>query len=311
MLFIHDDDNNTFCCFSALNTDIGVYRLVVVNALTAPLWHPIKVISTLMKLGHEPVPPHEFSYNFITGQYSWYYPRTFGYTYGIIRERGFFGLYRGFVPSVIRAMVQCAVYHRSLSLTRHAVEYLLPEGELEINVDDMSTNRNNIKHSAKAFLLLSVAGCLTEVITRPFTVITLRAIAQHVGQETRYSSVLQAVRQIYYEEGILGFYGGLVPAILQHVISNLIRQVVWLLMEETAVMLVPTIGLAPQMKSVLSVYISSVYGHPLLVVSTLMAVNGSGLAAVRTHYSGWRDCWNYLRVTGDLFRDIWYRRLLF
>ena len=213
------------------------------------------------------------------------------------------------MPSVIEAMVQCAVYHRSLSLTRHAVDYLLPEGELEINVDDMSTNRNNIKHSAKAFLLLSIAGCLTEVITRPFTVITLRAIAQHVGQETKYSSVLEAMGYIYHEE-ILGFYSGLVPAMLQHVISNLIGQVVWLLIEETAVMLVPT-GVSPQNKSSLSTYISSVYRHPLLLVSTLMAVNGTGLAAVRTHYSGWQDCWNYLRVTSDLFRGIWYHRLLF
>ena len=44
--------------------------------------------------------------------------------------------------------------------------------------------------------------------------ITLRAIAQHVGQETMYSSVLQAVRHIYNEEGIAGFYSSLVPALL-------------------------------------------------------------------------------------------------
>ena len=169
--------------------------------LSAPLWHPIKVVSTLMQLGHEPVPPHQ-SYSITTHRYFWYYPRTIGYTCGIIRERGLRGLYRGFVPSAIEGMVKMAIHYGSLSLAECAVDYLLPEEEIEINVDDFTTSRNSYMHSTKAFLFLTVAGCLTEVITRPFTVITLRAIAQHVGQETMYSSVLQAVRHIYYEEGI-------------------------------------------------------------------------------------------------------------
>ena len=86
-------------------------------------------------------------------------------------------------------------------------------------------------------MVWSVAGCISEVITRPFTVITLRAIAQHVGQETMYSSVLQAVRHIYNEEGIAGFYSGLVPAMFSHVMNSLIHQLLMLTFTEAAVLL--------------------------------------------------------------------------
>ena len=89
--------------------------------------------------------------------------------------------------------------------------------------------------------------------------------------------------------------------------SNLIHQVTWLMVEETMNLMPALHGI----KWLLSHYLSAVYSHPLGLVSTLMAVNGSGLAAATTHYSGWRDCWNHLRVTGDLFHGIWYYRMLF
>ena len=54
--------------------------------------------------------------------------------------------------------------------------------------------------------------------------ITTKSIAQHVDQETMYSSILRAVRLIYNEEGIAGFYSGLVPAMLELVMTNLISQ---------------------------------------------------------------------------------------
>ena len=73
-------------------------------------------------------------------------------------------------------MVQNVVYKYSKSLVLPVVNHLLPEEEIEVNVDDLTTNRDKIKEATKAALFLTVAGCLTEVITRPFTVITLRTI---------------------------------------------------------------------------------------------------------------------------------------
>ena len=280
--------------------------------LTALLWHPIKVASTLLQLGHEPIPPHE-SYSFITREYSWHHPRLFGYMYGITRQRGLLGWYRGFVPSVIESMVQNVVYKYSKSHVVPVVDHLLPEGALEVNVDDLTTNRNQIKQATKAFLVLSVAGCLTEVITRPFTVITLRGIAQHVGQETMYSSILQAVRHIYNEEGIAGFYSGLVPALLWHVMNSLMHQLAFLALTK-AVVLLPSFLKIPladfHMRWSLSYFFSWAGTHPLGQVSTLMAVNGSGLAAVSVQFSDWCDCWDHLSTTGNLIRGFWYFRIV-
>ena len=73
-------------------------------SISATLLHPIRVASILAKLGHEPVLSRP-SYSITSHQYFWYYPRIFGYASGIIQERGFLGLYRGLVPSVIENVV--------------------------------------------------------------------------------------------------------------------------------------------------------------------------------------------------------------
>ena len=39
--------------------------------------------------------------------------------------------------------------------------------------------------------------------------------------------------------------------------------------------------------------------------ATLMAANGSGLAAVNTQFFNWRDCWDRLRATDNLFQGFW------
>ena len=271
-----------------------------------------------MQLGHEPVFPCK-SYSFISNQYLWYYPRIFGYTRGIIQERGFLGLYRGVVPSVIEEVVWVFVTEYSTSLLHPVLDRLLPDGEIEVNLDDLSTNRNIVMEEAKRCLLASVSECLGVLAARPFAVIATRAIAQHIGQEKVYSSVLQAARHIYNEEGIAGFYSGIVPAMLQCVMQNLILYLVLAALAE-AIKLLPssTMGrdgsrfdLVRAGSVLLSAYYSFVYSHPLGLVSTLMAVNGSGLAAATVHFSGWQDCWNHLRVTGSLFRGIWFTRILF
>ena len=250
----------------------------------------------------------------MSGQYFWYYPRIFGYIRGIIRERGLLGLYRGFVPAAIEIVVQIGIWYYSNHVVRSAVNYLLPQEEEEVNLDDLSTNTNKIKQATKAFLVQSVSSCLIMLVSRPITVIATRAIAQHVGQETMYSSVIQSIWQIYSEEGIAGFYSGLVPAMLESIMKNLMYELV-LLAFMKAVKLMPSHVLIGMLLMVvrpsITQYFSSVYSHPLALVSTLMAVNDSGLAVATVRFSDWRDCWNHLRVTENLFQGIWFDRILF
>ena len=111
-----------------------------------------------------------------------------------------------------------------MCLVQPVVNYLLPEGVVEVNLDNFSTNRNKIREETKLFLTSSLTGCLSLLVTRPFTVITTRSIAQHVGQETMFSSILRTLQLIYNKECIAGFCSGLVPALLEWVMTNLISQ---------------------------------------------------------------------------------------
>lgn len=56
------------------------------------------------------------------------------------------------------------------------------------------------------------ASCI--VVTQPFHVISIRMMAQFVGRETLYKSLLGSMAEIYRHEGILGFFSGLMPKLL-------------------------------------------------------------------------------------------------
>lgn len=272
-----------------------------------------------MQFGYEPVPPRQ-RYNIILLQYFWYYPGIIGYTRHIVRERGWLALYRGVLPSVIEGVISEVVLDHlrpwMLSLVGH-----LPLEEIETmgndtpdNVDNITTTRATLVRATKGFVILSFSRCLTELVTRPFRVMALRVIAQHVGQETIYSSVQQAIRHVYREEGIAGFYSGLVPALLEHIVSSLVFEVVLVLIEE-ATKLVPSTLLKMSMvlmKVPLAAYLAKSYSYPFRLVSNLMAINDSGLAAASVHFSDWHDCWRRLSTTGNLYRAsaIFFPRLV-
>ena len=267
------------------------------------------MITTLVQLGHEPVPPRK-RYNLILLQQLWYYPGIIGYGRSIIRDRGWRGLYRGAFPCIIEGVITDVVsdhlYPSILSLVNH-----LPLQEVETadndtpdNVENVSTTRATIVRAIKGFLVLSVSKCTTEMISRPFKVISLRAIAQHVGQETLYSSFRQSVRQIYAEEGLVGFYRGLAPALLEHVLSSLLFEVIIVTLEEIVKRIPSTflkLGLV-LVKVPIAAYFARSYTYPFRLVSNVMAVNGSGLAVAVPTYTDWRDCWNQLSATGNLYR---------
>lgn len=62
--------------------------------------------------------------------------------------------------------------------------------------------RNVVVHAAGA------------IISSPFHVISIRMMAQFIGRETKYTSVLGSIAQIYKDEGILGFFSGAIPRLL-------------------------------------------------------------------------------------------------
>ena len=58
-----------------------------------------------------------------------------------------------------------------------------------------------------------MAGCISTFATYPFDLLRTRFAVQ--GENRIYSSIYGAIKEIYYKEGIRGFYRGVIPSIMQ------------------------------------------------------------------------------------------------
>lgn len=181
-------------------------------------------------------------------------------------------------------------------------------GEAPDNVGNINTARATLVRAVKGFVHLSISGCLIEIVTRPFHTVTLRTIAQHVGEETLYNGFFRAIREIYTAEGIRGFYNGLVPVLIFHLYRNMLYELLTLAIEG-AVHMLPYAAIGAGM-TILKVpaanYIAGIYSYPFLLVSNMMAINGTPLAIgsppLTPVFPHWRDCWDYLSSSGNLYR---------
>lgn len=82
------------------------------------------------------------------------------------------------------------------------------EEEDEISEEDYT---KRFELSLKRNIVIHAAGA---VISSPFHVISVRMMAQFVGRETKYDSLFGSITQIFKDEGILGFFSGLIPRLL-------------------------------------------------------------------------------------------------
>jgi mitochondrial carrier len=110
------------------------------------------------------------------------------------------------------------------------------------------------------------------IISSPFHVISIRMMAQFVGKETKYNTIVGSIVQIYNEEGILGFFSGLIP--------RLIFDLSCVVIASTATYLIGRHFIKDKEARVYispftSFVCSSVF-YPMNVVSTHMIINGAG-----------------------------------
>jgi mitochondrial carrier len=79
--------------------------------------------------------------------------------------------------------------------------------------DDM-TEEEYYKRFATQLKRNVVVHAAGAVVTSPFHVISIRMMAQFIGRETKYTSILGSIVQIYKDEGILGFFSGFIPRLI-------------------------------------------------------------------------------------------------
>eukprot|EP00076_Gallus_gallus_P030186 XP_015154618.1 mitochondrial carrier homolog 1 isoform X2 [Gallus gallus] len=180
---------------------------VALGAGLAAASHPLLYVKLLVQVGHEPLPP-TVGRN-VLGRKVLYLPGFFTYARHIVKVDGKRGLFRGLTPRLISSTLS--------TITRGSVKKAFPLEDMEhvSNKDDVKTSlRKVVKETSHEMMM----QCVSRVVSHPLHVISMRCMVQFVGREVKYSGVFSAIGRIFKEEGILGFFVGLVPHILGDVI---------------------------------------------------------------------------------------------
>nr|XP_016934288.1 mitochondrial carrier homolog 2 [Drosophila suzukii]XP_016934289.1 mitochondrial carrier homolog 2 [Drosophila suzukii] len=255
--------------------------------------HPFEYSKTLIQLGYEPIAA--MPGKSLLGKPIMKLPNIFQYAGHIRRVDGLYGCYRGLAPKLVGSLVAMVVSER-------VVDKLGLEQPEEIKDDSQLSEEEmyvQFKSSLKRDIVLTVSGI---VASHPFHVISLRMMAQFVGRETLYTSIVGSVAEIWKTEGIAGFFAGLVPKLLCDVACLVLSSSTIYILNKYVI----KDKLGRQYNAGFTQFAVSSLLYPLQVVSTCSAVSGSRLMAgqppIMPAYKNWVDCWNDLQVRGELKR---------
>ncbi|CAK5045070.1 unnamed protein product [Meloidogyne enterolobii] len=215
--------------------------------------------------------------------------------------------------------------------------------EIGGNIDDLK-DLNNLDNYQLFLIKLrtgireTIQVVLCSVISRPFTVVAIRQIAQLIGNETKYLPInpFQPLLLIGAEEGPPGLFSGLMPVIVNGLISvwgtTICIYLVDIVYNKMVIKLKMKVeedweNLHPYEKqqlaehlqlcvllryNVCNLIVPSLVGfvqYPFKLCSNLMAAAGSGLLASLLPYSptfnNWFDTYNYLAQNCELYRGDW------
>ncbi|ETE64473.1 Mitochondrial carrier-like 1 [Ophiophagus hannah] len=239
---------------------------VALSAGFTVLSHPLLYVKLLVQVGHEPLPP-TVGRNLL-GRKVLYLPGFFTYARHIVEVDGKMGLFRGLSPRIISSVLS--------TINREQVKKAFPLEDMEhvSNKDDMKTSLRKVTKETCHEMMMQ---CVSRIISHPLHVISMRCMVQFVGREVKYSNIFSSVKTIWKEEGLLGFFVGLVP----HVLGDLI----FLWCCNLLAHFINTYAVDDNFNqaSVIRSYTKFVMGiavsmltYPFLLVGDLMAVNNCG-----------------------------------
>uniref|UniRef100_A0A3Q3XCG4 Uncharacterized protein n=1 Tax=Mola mola TaxID=94237 RepID=A0A3Q3XCG4_MOLML len=250
------------------------------------LSHPLMYIKVLIQVGHEPLSP-TLGRN-LFGRQVYQLPGLFAYAKHIIKIDGKVGLFKGLGPRLCAGTIGTVVHSKVV----------------QVGMNRLSTTKEMIARS-----------CAT-IVTHPFHVITLRCMIQFIGRETKYSGVFDSIITVYREEGILGFFAGLIPRLLGDILSlwicNLLAHVINTYAIDNSM---SHTGEIKNCSQAVTGFFASMLTYPFVLVSNLMAVNNCGLAGGLPPYASvyptWVDCWRHLSSEGNTSRgnSLFFRKV--
>uniref|UniRef100_A0A914LR73 Uncharacterized protein n=1 Tax=Meloidogyne incognita TaxID=6306 RepID=A0A914LR73_MELIC len=280
------------------------------GVMTTSFFHPLSFTRTLMQLGHEPFPLEKGKVYVFFGRNAYFLPNFYRYLNNFYLSHGFATIFTGVGGHALQTFLHLSGgFVISEVLNRYYPE-------VGGNIDDLK-NLNNLDNYQQFRLRLrdgirkTIQVVLCSVISRPFTVVAIRQIAQLIGNETKYLPInpFQPLLLIGAEEGPPGLFSGLMPVIVNGLISvwgtticiygvdlafkKFEREFQDLEQQEREVM-------AHSRKSFdyLVPFLVNTLRYPFEVCSTVMAVAGSGLLVSLLPYSPsfkhWSDAYDYL-----------------
>lgn len=261
--------------------------------------YPFFFAKTLIQIGYEPLPPYRAKSLFGFGPTRMYLPGAFTYVRYIYTVDGFSGLFRG-----LGCYVASGLAHRYTSgLVQQFAEDRMPH----VPPDQHSA----VAKFARKTAVDVVSNGWAVLASQPFYVMALRCVAQFVGGETKYSSfnVFANAGVIYSEEGIQGFFAGLVPRLCLEVstvlaFNALVESGRWLTGHSDGRN--KGEGSMDNFRCILARLLVTSLTYPLALISTIAAVNNCGLDATRPPmmpvYRSFRDIADDLSSTKQLTR---------
>ncbi|KAG7473637.1 hypothetical protein MATL_G00097910 [Megalops atlanticus] len=270
------------------------------------LSHPLMYIKVLIQVGHEPLPP-TIGRN-IFGRQVYQLPGLFAYAKHITKIDGKSGLFNGLAPRLCAGTIGTVVHSKVLQRCQKGGR----DEETGSSEKAEGSLQNVVNETTKEMIARS---CAT-IVTHPFHVITLRCMVQFIGRETKYCGVIDSIVTIYKEEGILGFFAGLIPRLLGDVLSLWICNMLAHLINTYAIDdTMNHMGEIKNCSQAVTGFFASMLTYPFVLVSNLMAVNNCGLAGGLPPYASvyptWVDCWRHLSQEGNMSRgnSLFFRKL--
>ena len=266
------------------------WKSILVEGVLTAVAHPFTYVQILIQLGYEPMKPELKQTFFLEKELQ--YPNRFRYMKHIRNVDGFFGLYRGLVPTV------CAN-------TASIITYKFLAERLGLEDDDSD---DDCIYEDKFALLRhtcceTICQCSAVVVSQPFHVISIRCMAQFVGRENLYDFLPRAVSQISSNEGLGGFFKGLGPRIAYKILT------LWLSTFFAECLNTFVLNKSAELQAmrpysdVIMTYIAQQISDPLAVTSTIMVTKGSKLIVEGPPYSfecnGLRDCLRKVEETNS------------
>uniref|UniRef100_A0A8C3M3D9 Mitochondrial carrier homolog 2 n=1 Tax=Geospiza parvula TaxID=87175 RepID=A0A8C3M3D9_GEOPR len=269
------------------------------------LSQPLMYVKVLVQVGYEPLPP-TLGRN-IFGRQVYQLPGLFSYAKHIVKVDGRAGLFKGLTPRLCSSAIGTVVHSKVLQRYQKAEQAELFPPDSCFPLQPGARRESSLEQVLKETSQEMVARSAATLITHPFHVITLRCMVQFIGRETKYSGTLSAFATIYREEGILGFFAGLIPRLLGDILSLWLCNMLAYLINTYA--LENGVSAMTEMKSysqAVTGFFASMLTYPFVLVSNLMAVNNCGLAGgllpYAPTYSSWLDCWSQLQREGNMSR---------